>query len=45
MITTTLHEIFGKLWLYSQVTSKSMKVADNISGGTLKCEWVKKPSQ
>ena len=39
--TTNLLEIFWKLSLYSQVIFKSMKVADDISRGTLECEWVK----
>ena len=37
----TLLEIVRKLSLYSQVISKSMKVADDTSRGTLECEWVK----
>ena len=38
--TTNLLEIFWELSLYSQVILKSMKVADDISRGTLECEWV-----
>ena len=37
---TTLLQIFSELSLYSQVIFKSMKVADDTSGGTLECEWV-----
>ena len=38
--TTNLLQIFCELSLYSQVIFKSMKVADDISRGTLECEWV-----
>ena len=38
--TTNLLQIFCKIWLHSQVIFKSMKVADDISRGTLECEWV-----
>ena len=38
--TTTLLEIFCYLSIYSQDISKSMKIADDIPGGTHKCEWV-----
>ena len=39
--TTTLLQIFCEISLHSQVIFKSMKVADDISRGTLECEWVK----
>ena len=39
--TTNLHQIFCEISFRSQVIFKSMKVADNISRGTLECEWVK----
>ena len=39
--TTNLLQIFCEISLHSQVIFKSMKVADNISRGTLECEWVK----
>ena len=39
--TTNLLQIFCEISLHSQVIFKSMKVADDISRGTLECEWVK----
>ena len=38
--TTNLLQIFCEIWLHSQVIFKSMKVADDISRGTLECESV-----
>ena len=38
--TTNLLQIFCEISLHSQVILKSMKVADDISRGTLECEWV-----
>ena len=38
--TTNLLQIFCELSLHSEVIFKSMKVADDISRGTLECEWV-----
>ena len=40
--TTTLLQIFCELLLYSQVSFKSMKVADDTSKRNSECEWVKK---
>ena len=39
--TTNLFQIFCEISLHSQVIFISMKVADDISRGTLECEWVK----
>ena len=39
--TTNLVQIFCEISLHSQVIFKSIKVADDISRGTLECEWVK----
>ena len=39
--TTNLLQIFCEISFHSQVIFKSMKVADNISRGTLECKWVK----
>ena len=39
--TTNLLQIFCEISLHSQVIFKSMKVADDISRGTLEYEWVK----
>ena len=40
ILPTTLLQIFCENLLYSQIITKSMKIADNISRGTPKCEWV-----
>ena len=39
--TTTLLQIFSELTLYSQVISKSIKVADDTFQSNSECEWVK----
>ena len=39
--TSNLLQIFCVISLHSQVIFKSMKVADDISRGTLECKWVK----
>ena len=38
--TKNIIQIFCEISLHSQVIFKSMKVADDISRGTLECEWV-----
>ena len=39
--TTNLLQIFCEILLHYRVIFKSMNVADDISRGTLECEWVK----
>ena len=39
--TTNLLRIFCEISLHSQFIFKSIKIADDISRGTLECEWVK----